>query len=92
LRGVSDYHHTYSRMGVLDHGYTREDLYGHPGAARAWTKERDSQLLKHFNTDGWTAIFTKLNQIWSVKPTDDEYMLGIRRQITFPRESGNLKV
>ena len=102
----------------------RKNLYGHPGAARAWTRERDQQLLKHFNEEGWTCtqsnmdpclfkftdrrekfalmlihtddcdgagedeqilteIFVKINTIWSIKPTDPEYMLGISRKITY---------
>ena len=102
----------------------RKNLYGHPAAARAWTKERDSQLLKHFNKNGWTckqaimdpclfkftdargkrawvivhtddcdgagedetilrAIFDKMNQIWSIKEVDAEYMLGISRKLTY---------
>ena len=102
----------------------RKNLYGHPAAARAWTKERDTQLLSHFNSEGWTcmqsrmdpclftftdqrgkrawmlihtddcdgagedeqimkAIFDKINDIWRVKLTDPEYMLGVSRKITY---------
>jgi site-specific DNA-cytosine methylase len=105
----------------------RRNLYGHPAAARAWTRERDSQLLKHFNEDGWTctqtrmdpclflitdrrgkrawmlihtddcdgagedeqimtAIYDKINDIWSVKSTDSEYMLGISRKLTYTKD------
>jgi site-specific DNA-cytosine methylase len=39
----------------------RKNLYGHPGAARAWTSERDEQLLKHFNEDGWTCKQAKMD-------------------------------
>ena len=102
----------------------RKNLYGHPAAARAWTKERDTQLLNHFNCEGWTckqsrmdpclftftdqkgkrawmlihtddcdgagedqeimqAIFNKINDIWKVKLTDPEYMLGVSRKMTY---------
>jgi hypothetical protein len=102
----------------------RKNLYGHPAAARAWTRERDTQLLKHFNQTGWTctqsrmdpclftltdqrgkkawllihtddcdgvgeddqildAIYSKINDIWSVKLTDPEYMLGVSRKLTY---------
>ena len=61
----------------------RKNLYGHPGAARAWTRERDEQLLKHFNEDGWTCtqsmmdpclfIFTDIRGkgAWVLIHTDD---------------------
>ena len=102
----------------------RKNLYGHPAAARAWERERNTQLLTAFNKAGWTCksprmdpclfaitdprgkrawvlihtddcdsagedekilndIFDKLNDIWSIKPTDSEYMLGIVRKITY---------
>jgi hypothetical protein len=31
----------------------RKNLYGHPAAGRSWGKLRDSELLKHFNMEGW---------------------------------------
>jgi hypothetical protein len=39
----------------------RKNLYGHPGAARAWTRERDQQLLKHFNEDGWACTQSRMD-------------------------------
>ena len=33
-----------------------------------------------------TAVFDKLNQIWSVKLTDPEYMLGVSRRITYHQD------
>ena len=32
----------------------RRNLYGHPGAARAWSKARDEFILNRFNEKGWT--------------------------------------
>ena len=34
------------------------------------------------------AIFSKLNDIWSVKIVDDEYMLGVTRSITYKQQTG----
>ena len=34
------------------------------------------------------AIFNKLNDIWSVKIVDDEYMLGVTRSITYKQQTG----
>jgi hypothetical protein len=78
----------------------RKNLYGHPAAARAWTRERDTQLLKHFNQTGWTDQRGK--KAWLLIHTDDcdgvgeddqildaidpEYMLGVSRKLTFSGE------
>ena len=32
----------------------RKNLYGHPAAGRNWAKQRDAELMKIFNKDGWT--------------------------------------
>jgi len=32
----------------------RKNLYGHPAAARAWSKTRDEFIMRHFNEHGWT--------------------------------------
>jgi site-specific DNA-cytosine methylase len=34
----------------------RKNLYGHPAAGRAWGELRDSEILKYFNTGGWTCV------------------------------------
>ena len=54
----------------------RKNLYGHPGAARAWTRERDQQLLKHFNTDGWTCTQSTMDPCL-FKFTDQRSKLAI---------------
>lgn len=80
------------------------ELYGHPAAARAWTRERDEQLKKHFNKDGWTDPRGKRalmlihtddcdgagedEQIMDA--IDSEYMLGVSRKLTFRRSDGAL--
>ena len=34
----------------------RKNLYGHPGAARAWSKTRDEFIMNNFNDNGWTCF------------------------------------
>jgi hypothetical protein len=100
----------------------RKNLYGHPAAGRAWGQLRDSEILKHFNVQGWTCtqcemdpclfyfkrdgewalvsihtddmdavgtnneilegIFNKVNDIWELKRTDPELMLGVCRKVS----------
>ena len=112
-----------NQNGEILYAIMRQNLYGHPGAARNWQRERDDKILTVFNSNGWTckrtvmdpclfefkspegalawalihtddvdavgeddtvlsAIFTQLNNIWEIKETDSEYMLGISRKLT----------
>jgi hypothetical protein len=104
----------------------RKNLYGHPAAGRSWGKLRDSEIIKHFNQDGWTCtqcksdpclfyfvrdsewalmsvhtddmdavgtnndilegIFNKVHEIWEIKRTDPELMLGVCRRVTYDRD------
>lgn len=98
-----------SHRKVNEHGeelfmIMRKNLYGHPAAARAWTRERDTQLLKHFNQTGWTDQRGK--KAWLLIHTDDcdgvgeddqildaidpEYMLGVSRKLTIYRSNGKI--
>ena len=65
----------------------KKNLYGHPAAARAWSRTRDEYLLEEFNKDGWTCQrclmdtcvfrFTKgENEVISLIHTDDVDMIG----------------
>jgi hypothetical protein len=100
----------------------RKNLYGHPAAGRTWGKLRDSEILKHFNLQGWkctqcemdpclfyfirhdawalcsihtddmdavgtteeilVAILDKVDEIWELKRTDPDMMLGVCRKVT----------
>ena len=104
----------------------RKNLYGHPAAGRSWGKLRDSEILKHFNENGWVCeqcecdpclfyfkradewalisihtddldavgtnqdiiqgVFDNVHEIWEIKVTDPELMLGVCRVIACNNE------
>jgi hypothetical protein len=104
----------------------RKNLYGHPAAGRSWGKLRDSEIIKHFNMNGWKCvqcemdpclfylkrdgawalvsihtddmdavgttieilegIFDKVDEIWELKRTDPELMLGVVRKVKLDAE------
>jgi hypothetical protein len=60
----------------------RKNLYGHPGAGRAWGHLRDDEIMTDFNKDGWTCsictmdpclFYFTYNQDWALASihTDD---------------------
>ena len=65
----------------------KKNLYGHPAAARAWTKTRDAFIEEEFNKDGWRCVkcimdpclfrFTKgKEEVMALIHTDDVDMIG----------------